>query len=161
MWQNLIETLDKLSEAYDNLAALGERKRAALVGIDMRGLSDILDAEQLTTAKIQKLEKARVEILKSLSKTDTTLTETTPAKDFYRTAPSLDVEKKLLKLHERLSKSVDNAVKIRDNNRVLAQCALDAVQGQLNKLSGATIEPTYSGKGAGVVTHQKKFDFKA
>lgn len=161
MWQNLIETLDKLGEAYDNLAALGERKRAALVGIDMQGLSDILDAEQLTTAKIQKLEKTRVEILKNLSKTDTTLTATTPAKDFYRSAPSPAVEKKLLQAHDKLSRSVDNAVKIRDNNRVLAQCALDAVQGQLNKLSGATVEATYSGKGADVVTHQKKFDFKA
>lgn len=161
MWQDLIETLDKLGEAYDNLTALGERKRSALVGVDMKGLSDILDAEQLTTAKIQKLEQKRVELLKSLSKADTTLTATTPAKDFYRSAPSLDTEKKLLQLHERLSKSVDNAVKIRDNNRILAQCALDAVQGQLNKLSGATVEPTYSGTGADVVTHQKKFDFKA
>ena len=161
MWQDLIETLDKLGEVYDKLAALGEKKRNALVGIDMKGLSEILDAEQLLAAKIQKLEKQRIGILKSLSKSDKTVTVDTKAKDFYRTAPSLDVEKKLIQLHDRLNKSVDNAVKIRDSNRVLAQCALDAVQGQLNKLSGAAIEPTYSDKGAGVVTHQKKFDIKA
>ena len=161
MWQNLIETLDKLCAAYDSLAALGERKRNALVGVDMKGLSDVLDAEQLTTAKIQKLEQRRVEILKNLSKENTNLTATTPAKDFYRSAPSPAVEKKLLQVHDRLSKSVDNAVKIRDNNRILAQCALDAVQGQLNRLSGATVEPTYSGRGGDVVTHQKKFDFRA
>ena len=161
MWQDLIETLDNLGTAYENLTALGEKKRNALVGIDMKGLSDILDAEQLTTAKIQKLEQKRVEILKSLSKEENAVTETTPAKEFYRSAPSSEVEKQLLNLHERLSKNVDHALKIRDNNRILAQCALDAVQGQLNKLSGATVEPTYSGKGADIVTHQKKFDFKA
>ena len=161
MWQDLIETLDKLGETYDNLAALGERKRNALVGIDMKGLSDILDAEQLITAKIQKLEQRRIEILKGLSKSDKTLTVDTKAKDFYRTARDAAVEKKLLALHDRLSKSVDRAVAIRDNNRVLAQCALDAVQGKLNKISGAAIEPTYSGKGAGVVTHRKNFDYKA
>ena len=42
MWQDLIETLDKLGEVYDNLTALGERKRNALVVIDMKGLSNIL-----------------------------------------------------------------------------------------------------------------------
>ena len=161
MWQKLIETLDKLGEAYDNLSALGEKKREALVGIDMKGLSDILDGEQLTTAKIQKLERQRLEILQSLSKSNTNITEETKAKDFYRSAPSRDIEQKLIQLHERLSNNVNRALKIRDNNRVLAQCALDAVQGQLNKLSGAAVEPTYSGKGADIVTHQKKFDFKA
>ena len=161
MWQNLIETLDKLGEVYDKLANLGERKRSALVGIDMKGLSAILDEEQLLAAKIQKLEKKRVEALRDLSKSDKTLTETTKSKDFYRKAPSPATEKKLIQLHERLSKNVDRVVMIRNNNQVLARCALDAVQGQLNKLSGAAVEPTYSGKGTDVVTHQKKFDFKA
>lgn len=160
MWQNLIETLDKLGAAYDNLTALGERKRNALVAVDMKGLSEVLDAEQLTTAKIQKLEQKRIEILQSLLKADANITATTPAKEFYRSAPE-SLQKTLLQVHERLSQNVDRALKIRDNNRILAQCALDAVQGQLNKLSGATVEPTYSGKGSDVVTHQKKFDFKA
>ena len=160
MWQNLIETLDKLGESYDKLATLGEKKRSALVSIDMKTLSDLLDQEQLVTAKIQKLEQKRVELLRDLSKADKTLTESTRAKDFYRTAPTLAAEK-LIELHERLSKNVDRALTIRNNNQVLAQCALDAVQGRLNRLSGATVEPTYSGKGAGIVTHQKNFDFKA
>lgn len=160
MWQNLIETLDKLGESYDKLATLGEKKRTALVGIDMKTLSNLLDEEQLVTAKIQKLEQKRVELLRNLSKADKTLTESTRAKDFYRTAPTLAAEK-LLQLHERLSKNVERALTLRNNNQVLAQCALDAVQGRLNKLSGATVEPTYSGKGAGIVTHQKNFDFKA
>ena len=160
MWQNLIETLDKLGEVYDKLVGLGERKRSALVGIDMKRLSDILDEEQLLTAKIQKLEQKRVELLQDLSKSDKTLTEATKPKDFYRKAPALAAEK-LIRLHERLSKSVDRVLTLRNNNQILAQCALDAVQGQLNKLSGAAVEPTYSGKGAGIVTHQKKFDFKA
>ena len=45
MWQKLIETLDKLGEVYDNLATLGEKKRTALVAVDMKLLSDILDVE--------------------------------------------------------------------------------------------------------------------
>ena len=77
MWQNLIETLDKLGEAYDKLVVLGEKKRSALVGIDMQGLSNLLDEEQLVAAKIQKLEQKRIELLRNLSQSDKTLTEST------------------------------------------------------------------------------------
>lgn len=159
MWQELIDTLDKLGEIYDALAELGERKHSALVGINMSGLSKILDEEQLLTAKLQKLEQRRVKLLTGLSQSNIA-TEATRAEEFYRLAPP-DITKQLIAAHERLSKNVARAVKLRDNNRVLAQCALDAVQNQLNRLSGAAIEPTYSDKGSGVVSHQKKYDFKA
>ena len=161
MWQDLIETLDKLGETYDKLATLGEKKRNALVVINMKGLANILDEEQLLAAKIQKLEKRRVELLKGLSEANTGVDAQTKATDFYKLAPSREMASKLLQAHERLSKNVDRAVAIRDNNKILAQCALDAVQNKLNKIGGATVEPTYSGKGAGIVTHQKNFDFKA
>lgn len=161
MWQDLIDILDKLGAIYEKVAILGERKRNALVGIDMQGLSAILDEEQLIIAKIQKLEKQRVELLRDLSKSNKDVKEDTKATEFYRLAPTPEVQSQLLQAHERLSKNVDRAITIRDNNKILAQCALDAVQGQLNKLGGATVEPTYSGKGAGIVTHKKNFDFKA
>jgi len=161
MWQNLIDTLDKLGEVYDKLATLGEKKRSALVGIDMNALAKVLDEEQLLAAKIQKLEHKRGELLKNLSKADITVNEATKAKDFYRSAPSLAIEKRLIQLHERLSRNVDRALTLRDNNQILAQCALDAVQVQLNKIGGATVQPTYGSKGGNVITNRKNFDFKA
>ena len=53
MWQDLIETLDKLGEVYDKLAALGEKKRNALVVINMKGLSDILDSNILLLQQVK------------------------------------------------------------------------------------------------------------
>lgn len=161
MWEKLIDTLDKLGEVYDNLANLGERKRNALVGIDMAGLNRILDEEQLLAAKVQKLEQRRVALFNDLSNSNTAVNETTRAEDFYRTAPTTDISDRLIQLHKRLNKNVARTLQIRDNNRVLTMCALDAVNNKLNKLSGAAVEPTYSGKGSDIVTHQKKFDFKA
>ena len=116
---------------------------------------------KLLAAKIQRLEKTRGELLTKLSKADITINEATKAKDFYRCAPSLAVEKRLIQLHERLGRNVDRALRIRDNNQILTQCALNAVQVQLNKIGGATLEPTYGSKGGDVVTHKKNFDFKA
>ena len=161
MWQNLVDVLGKISLVYDQLAKLGEKKRDALVTIDMEGLSKILDEEQLLAAKIQKLEKQRGSILQEIAKTDNIINEQTKAEDIYRAAPSLSMEKRLLSLHKTLGRSVDRALKIRDNNQLLARGALDAVQTHLNRLSGAAVEPTYGSKGDDVVTHKKKLDFKA
>ena len=161
MWQNLIETLDKLGGVYDDLATLGEKKRSALINSDMKKLSGLLDEEKILTTEIQKLEQNRIELFKDLSKSNINLNESPTAKAFYRSAPSQVVEEKLFALHERLVKNVQRALKLRDDNLVLAQVASDAAQKMLNKIGGATVEPTYSGKGAGIVTHQKNFDFMA
>ena len=157
MWQDLMDVLGKICVVYDGLKKIEEKKRDALVGIDMEGLAKILDEESLAAAKIQKLEQKRGSILQELSKT---YPPTQKAEDFYKNAPTLAVEKRLISLHQTLSKNVESAVKLRDNNQILAQSALDAVQYHLNRLSGAAIDPTY-GKGGTSVTHQRKFDFNA
>lgn len=157
MWRDLMDVLGKICVVYDGLKKIEERKRDALVGIDMEELSKILDEENLAAAKIQKLEKQRGSILQELAKT---YPPTQKAEDFYKNAPSLAVEKRLITLHKTLSKNVESAVKLRDNNQILAQSALDAVHYHLNRLSGATVNPTY-GKTGNEVTHQKKFDFNA
>lgn len=157
MWQDLMDVLGKICVVYDDLKKIEERKRDALVGIDMDGLSKILDEENLAASKIQKLEQKRGSILQELAKT---YPPTSKAEDFYRNAPTLAIEKRLISLHKTLSKNVESAVKLRDNNQILAQSALDAVQYHLNRLSGAYVDPTY-GKSGNSVTHQKKFDFNA
>lgn len=157
MWQDLMDVLGKICVVYDSLKKIEEKKRDALVGIDMEGLSKILDEENLAAAKIQKLEQKRGSILQELAKN---YPPTQKAEDFYKNAPTLAIEKRLISLHKTLSKNVDSAVKLRDNNQILAQSALNAVQYHLNRLSGAAIDPTY-GKGGTSVTHQKNFDFNA
>ncbi|MCR5833373.1 MAG: flagellar protein FlgN [Selenomonadaceae bacterium] len=161
MWQNLADTLDTLGGVYEKLTALGKRKHEALVGINMTGLAKILDEEQKLTTEVRKLEQKRLALLKELSKTNTTAIEPTRVNDFYRSAPSHVMTENLIRLHQRLSESVNAATKISNENQFLAKCALDAVQNKLNRLSGATVEPTYSGSGGDIVSHQKKFDFKA
>ena len=160
MWQKLIEVLKNLSTVYDELAKLGEKKRDTLVAVDMDGLAKILDHEQLIAAKIQNLEKQRGSILLELSKNNPAINSNVKAEDFYQTAPTPFVRKQLLAVHKQLTENVERTLKIRDNNQILAQSALNAVNFQLNRLSGAFIEPTYGTKGS-IVTHQKKFDYEA
>lgn len=160
MWQQLIEVLNQISTVYDGLAKLGEKKRDALVAVDMDSLAKILDQEQIIAAKIQNLEKKRGALLLELSKDIPNVNSGTKAEDFYKKAPTQYVTNTLLKIHKQLSQNVERTLKIRDNNQILAQVALDAVKFKLNRLSGAVVEPTY-GTGGAIVTHQKKFDYQA
>ena len=160
MWQELIEVLNKICKVYDDLANLGEKKRDALVTVDMGELSKILDQEQIIAAKIQKLEQQRGAILLELSKNNSAVNTETKAQDFYKNAPTPYLTKKLMEIHEQLTLNVERTLKIRETNQILAQTALDAVTFKLNRLSGAFIEPTYGTKG-NIVTHQKKFDYNA
>ncbi len=160
MWQELIDILSKLCTTYDGLAKLGERKREALAGIDMKTLSHILDEEQLIAAKIQNLERRRGAILTELSNSSTINIIYGRAEEFYHNAPTLAIERRLITLHKLLSRHVERAVEIRDNNQILAKGVLKAVQFHLNRLSGAAVEPTYGKDGANV-SHEKKLDFQA
>ena len=161
MWSNLLDVLGKITVSYDNAIELGERKHKALVSIDMEGLSKILDEEQLLTAKIQKLERQRGEILTNLSKMESSIQPNSKMEDLFSLAPTRAVEDRLKFLHKNLTNKVNKAIDIRNNNQILAQGALDAVKYHLNKIGGATVEPTYGSSGGDIVTHKKNFDFKA
>ncbi len=161
MWQNLLDVFGKLNIAYDKATELGERKHKSLVTIDMDDLAKILDEEQLLTAKIQKLEKQRGELLTNLSKAEPAIKIDSKMEDLFNLAPSRAVEERLKSLHKNLTKKVEQTIMLRDNNQILAQSALNAVKYHLNRIGGATVEPTYGSGGNDIVTHQKKFDFKA
>lgn len=161
MWQDLIDVLTKLCSAYDGLIKIGEKKRAALVTIDMDGLSRILDEEQIAAARIQALEKRRGSILNELSHSGKVKVKFGRAEEFYHSAPTPAIEKKLNALHQLLTVNVEQALELRDNNQILAQSALNAVNFHLNRMTNAAVDPTYGNNGANSITHQKKLDFKA
>lgn len=161
IWQQLLDVLGKINIAYDNAVELEERKHKALVEINMEDLAKILDGEQLLTGKIQKLERQRGEALTNLLKTETSLKPDSKMEDLFTLAPNRAVEDRLKLLHKNLTDKVNKTIQIRDNNQILAQSALNAVKYHLNRIGGATVEPAYGSKGGDIVTHQKKFDFKA
>ncbi len=161
LWQNLTEVFIKLTDAYESAIALGKRKHAALVNIDMKELSRILDEEQLLISKIQRLENRRGKILSQMAQSDPRVTPETRMEEFIASAPTRAIEEQLRTLHRQLSANVEETIRLRDNNQILAQGALDAVNFHLNRIGGATVDQTYSNKGGTGVTYRKNFNFKA
>ena len=161
MWAELTDVFRKLNATYESAIKLGERKHEALVMVNMDSLSKILDEEQIMIAKIQRLERQRGGILTKMAKDEPSITAETKMEDFIKLAPNFAIERELRDLHKSLSERVAEAVRIRDNNQILAQGALDAVKYHLNRISGAAVEPTYSNKGGNFISHRKNFNYKA
>ena len=161
MWTELTEVFRKLASAYESAASIGKRKHEALVTINMKSLEKILNEEQLIISKIQRLEKSRGALLTEMAKADPSITVETKMEDFIEQAPNRELKTRLRLLHKELSRQVEETIRLRDDNQVLAQGALDAVNYHLNRLGGAKVESSYSNKGGNVVSHRKNFDFKA
>ena len=160
MWKNLIQALKDLSDAYAALLAIGQKKRAVLVAVDLKGLEPIVEEEKQQLERIRVAEKRRQDALLALSKeipsthAATTMTEVEAAcPTEYRTT--------LREIHERLNRNVGEAQEMGDANEFLIRQALGAVEYHLNRLSNTSIDPTYGQTGKESVTREKKFDFKA
>ena len=161
MWKALMDVLGKLDLAYQDILALGEKKRNTLVSVDMKGLEAILEEERELAHEVQILEKQRKGILEQLARTERGVRSDMKLAEMCALAPSRAIELRLQALHKGLDERIRKAQAQSGDNAILAQAALDAVRFHLNRVGGATVDPTYGKSGQGGVSHKKNFDFKA
>ena len=167
MWQNLIQALKELSDAYAALLSISGKKRAALVAVNLKGLEPIVEEEKQQLERIRVAEKRRQDALLALSReipsthAATTMAEVEAACPEEFRASLHEIHERLNEMHGRLSKRVDDAQEASEANEFLIRHALGAVEYHLNRLSNSAIDPTYGETGKESVTREKKFDFKA
>ena len=160
MWQNLIQALKELSDAYAALLAIAGKKRAVLVAVDLKGLEPIVEEEKQQLERIRVAEKRRQDALLALSKEIPSNHAAATMTDVETACPS-DLRTTLRKIHAHLNKTVRDAQEAGEANEFLIRQALGAVEYHLNRLSNSSIDPTYGQTGKESVTREKKFDFKA
>ena len=160
MWQDFIQALKELSDAYAALLAISRKKRAALVAVDLKGLEPLIKDEGEQLERIRAAEKRRRDALFSLSgmtpsfREDATMAEVETA-----CPPKLRGE--LKKANASLSRLVEEIREASDANAFLIHHALGAVEYHLNRIGNSSVDPTYGGKGEESVTRERKFDFRA
>ena len=159
MWQNLIQALNDLSDAYAALLSIAKRKRAVLVAVDLKGLEPIVEEEKQQLERIREAEKRRQDALLALSK-EIPSTRATTMTEVEAACPA-EHRASLRKIHTHLNKAVRDAQEMSEANEFLIRHALGAVEYHLNRLSNSSIDPTYGQAGTESVTREKKFDFQA
>ena len=161
MWKELVDVLGKIYLAYQDVLTLGGKKKNALVAVDMKGLEKILEEEKSLAHRVQELEKKRKGILQKLVESNKSIRPDSKLVEMYAFAPSRPIENRLKELHKQLDTCIKKVEEMNSNNMVLTQGALQAVNFHLNRIGGASVEPTYGSSGQDVVSHKKNFDFKA
>lgn len=160
MWKELLQALNDLMKTYEALVKLGEKKRSALVAIDMHTLERLIAEEKTMTERIGALEVARQKALAELADRDRAITKDTKMDAVLARAPK-EYQRALSALHAGLSKKAAEAKELGDNNTILMQEALKVVQIHLNRIGGTRVEPTYGAKGGEKVTHARNFQYDA
>lgn len=161
MWQKFIETLNALNKCYRALIELSEKKHKALVVIDLKTVEKLNDEEAKLTHEIESLERERQKALIDLAVENRSIKKDTKIEELARLAPTPQHKLLLEKLYQALTESTGRARELADNNRLLIEGALHAVNYHLNRLSGTKVEPTYGNGGQEVVTHGRNFEFDA
>ena len=156
-----MDVLGKIYLAYQDMLTLGGKKKSALVAVDMKGLEKLLEEERTLAHRVQELEKKRKEVLRQLVESNKGIRPDSKLVEMYAFAPSKLVENRLKDLHRKLDDCIKKVESQNSDNMVLTQGALQAVNFHLNRLGGASVEPTYGSGGQDVVSHKQKFDFKA
>jgi flagellar biosynthesis/type III secretory pathway chaperone len=160
MWENLEKILAALKDQYKALLTLAKKKHDILIMVNLPELEKILKEEDIITKKIALLEEKRKEVLTKLAGLDKTLRADMKMAELYEAVPSPVRRKNLEKIHDELTELVDKVVSQNEINSILVHGAMQAVSAKLNQLGGADASGNY-GKNGDVVTHKKKFDFKA
>ena len=160
MWQELAAALNELNKVYRQLAEIGEKKRRALVAVDMKALEELLQQEEPLTRRIGELERRRRQVLTDLAAENRSIHTDTKLQDLLKLAPEGTVRRVLDRLFRELSETTAKVKELGENNAVLVKGAMQAVAWHLNRLGGASVEPAY-GKEGEVVSHHRNFEFDA
>lgn len=161
MWQDLAATLNELNKIYLQLIELGKKKRGALVSIDMKTLESLLKDEDALTKKIRDLEQQRQKALIHLAVQNRAIKKDSKLEDLLQFAPNAKFKQILGQLHKSLSENTAAAKELSEGNSLLIRGAMQAVAYHLNRIGGATVEPTYGHGGGEVVSHRKNYEFDA
>lgn len=158
MWQDLLVAMEEMTEAYKQLFSLSQKKRKALVSVDLSALEKLLQEEEKLTAAVNRAEQKRRGILRRLAEADERLTPDSRLEDLCSSCPSLPMAQQLRHLHAALGSMVTKLQEAGGHNEVLIRGALSAVNYRLNQLGGSAVQPAYGMQGQEIVSHKKNFD---
>ena len=147
---NLITTLEQENEEYQTLLGLSMEKTGIIVRGDHAALGAIVEKEQEVVMRLNALEKKRAEATNDiaivLNKDPKTLTLT-------RLTELLAGQKReasaLGSIHDKLSATMAQMVRVNEHNKVLLQESLDMLEFEINLVQSMKQGPAtanYAGK---------------
>ena len=127
--ETLIDVLDKENTEYQGLLKLSEEKTTAIVNGNVERLQEILGLEQRSIDKINKLDAFRDENVGKIENIADMLSG--QPKD----------AKALTDVHMKLKRTLDQLMKVNENNKMLLQESMDMIEFELNLAKNSKVAP--------------------
>ncbi len=140
--ETLIDVLDKENTEYEGLLSLSENKTSAIVKGDVELLQEILIEEQKYIDNISKLDKKREENVKDICNV-LNLSEKGMKIDLIieMLSKSPKEQRALRDVHFKLKRTLDQLMKINENNKVLLKESMDMIEFELNLAKNSVVAP--------------------
>lgn len=140
--ETLIETLDKENEEYKLLIELSREKTPIIIKGDLEGLNLITGKEQEVVARIQKLEKIRMQAMKDIAEVTNHNADDLKLTELIKMMANRPKERDgLARLHDALSTTLKNMQLINEQNRDLLKSSLEMVEFEMNMLQSMRSAP--------------------
>ena len=140
--ETLIDTLDKEKKEYELLIELSREKTPILVSGDLEALNAVTEKEQTVVARVQHLEKIRIQTMKDIADVTNHSSEDLKLPDLIRMMESRPAERdNLRRIHDELRTTLNNIKIINEQNRELIKNSLEMVEFEINMLQSARRAP--------------------
>ena len=142
LMEELISTLRKEQEAYQELLPVVESKTHAIIANDLNKIQQITEFEQATIGKIMVLEKKRAEVMKNmgivLNKKVTDLTLPNLIKLLERQPAQ---QQELKEIHTELTEVLKRVNSVNGHNKNLIEQSLEMISYNMNIIQSTRIVP--------------------
>ncbi len=142
LMEELISTLRKEQEAYQELLPVVESKTHAIIANDLSKIQQITEFEQETIGKIMLLEKKRAEVMKNmaivLNKKVTDLTLPNLIKVLERQPAQ---QQELKEIHTELTEVLKRVNSVNGHNKNLIEQSLEMISYNMNIIQSTRIVP--------------------
>ena len=142
LMEELISTLRKEQEAYQELLPVVESKTHAIIANDLNKIQQITEFEQATIGKIMVLEKKRAEVMKNmgivLNKKVTDLTLPNLIKLLERQPAQ---QQELKEIHTKLTEVLKRVNSVNGHNKNLIEQSLEMISYNMNIIQSTRIVP--------------------
>ena len=142
LMENLMDILENEEAEYQTLLELSRKKTPVIIKGDVEQLTKITDEEQVAVDRINRLDKKRDEIMNDIANVINKDVKTLKLINLIQMLEKRpDEQKKLSKVHDKLSQTVSNMARINEQNRELIKNALEMVNFDLNLVQAMRTAP--------------------
>ena len=138
----LIDVLDKENTQYERLLDLSNTKTAAIVNGDVDKLQEILGQEQQSIDIINRLDAKREENVKDICNVLNLPEKGIRIEDIVQMLSKQPKEQSALEeVHLKLKRTLDQLMRVNDNNKALLQESMDMIEFEINLAKNAMVAP--------------------